>query len=67
MLSIARIDVVTLQVQGDVAERVWIAINVQGPYVTSATLVAVYLLAKEMGEIRRCSFIVSTCFPGCGQ
>jgi hypothetical protein len=51
MLSIARIDVVSLQVQCNVAERVWVAINVQGPYVASATLVTVYLLAKEMGEI----------------
>jgi hypothetical protein len=51
VLAIAGIDVIPLQMQSDVAKCIRVAVDVQGSYVTSATLVVVYLVSKEMREV----------------
>lgn len=51
MFTIARIDMISLQMQGNVTERIWIAVNIQRLHVTSSALITMYLLSEEMREI----------------
>jgi hypothetical protein len=51
MFAVARDNVIALQMQRDIAERVGVAVNIQRPHVTSASAVLMELVAEEMREI----------------
>jgi hypothetical protein len=44
-------NVVALQMQCNVSERVGVAVDVQGPQVTSSTRIVMQLLPKELREV----------------
>jgi hypothetical protein len=51
MFAVARDNVVALQMQRDIAERVGVAVNIQRPHVTNTSAVLMELVAEEMREI----------------
>lgn len=51
MFAVAWDNVVALQMQRDIAERVRVAVNVQRPHVASTSAILMELVAEEMRKI----------------
>jgi hypothetical protein len=51
VFAVAWDNVVSLQMQRDVAERVRVAVNIQRPHVASTSAVLMELIAEEMRKV----------------